>query len=89
MSNGGISNRPLHDLAMGQEYVRLGTALYALKRLRCPIYDMKIDSLLFRATKRAKLSVSNLTYANLHSCRDMFEGHTGARRLDEGCSLPP
>ena len=34
---GGLSNRPLHDLAMGQEHVRLGTALYTLKRLRCPV----------------------------------------------------
>ena len=35
LESGGISNRPLHDMAMCQEHVRLGTALYALKRSRC------------------------------------------------------
>ena len=87
--NGGISSRPLHDIAMAQEHVRLGTALYVLKRLRAPAYEIKTDSILYRAPKRAKVSVANLTYANLHNCRDTFEGHTGARRLDKGCSLPP
>ena len=47
VSNGGISSRPLHDLAMGQEHVRLGTALYVLKRLRAPAYDIKTDSILY------------------------------------------
>ena len=61
VNNGGISNRPLHDLAMGQEHVRLGTALYVLKRLRCPVYELKTDSILFRSTKRAKVAVGALS----------------------------
>ena len=74
ISNGGISNRPLHDQAMGQEHVRLGTALYVLKRLRCPVYEIKTDSIMYRAPKREKLSVASLTYENVHSVRDVFEG---------------
>ena len=87
ISNGGISNRPLHDLAMGQEHVRLGTAMYALKRLRNPVLELKTDSILYRAPKRAKLNVASLTYENVHSTRDLFEGR--AQRLNQGCTLPP
>ena len=87
LCNGGVSNRPLHDLAMGHEHVRLGTALYTLKRLRCPVYELKTDSILYRAPKRAKLSVASLTYENAHSTRDLFEGK--AQRLNQGCMLPP
>ena len=87
LCNGGISNRPLHDLAMGQEHVRLGTALYALKRLRCPVHEIKTDSILYRPAKRAKLSIASLTYETVHSARDMYEGR--AQRLNQGCTLPP
>ena len=72
---------------MGHEHVRLGTALYTLKRLRCPVYELKTDSILYRAPKRAKLSVASLTYENVHSARDVFEGR--AQRLNQGCMLPP
>ena len=85
LCNGGISNRPLHDLAMGQQHVRLGTALYALKRLRSPVYEIKMDSILYRAPKWAKLSVTSLPYESVHSARDMFEGR--AQRLNQGCAL--
>ena len=78
LCNGGISNRPLHDLAMGQEAVRLGTTFYVLKRLRCPVYEIKTDSILYRAPKRTKLSIASLTYENLHGARDMFEGELSA-----------
>jgi hypothetical protein len=33
--SGRISNRPLHDLAMCSEHIKVGTMLYALKRARC------------------------------------------------------
>ena len=84
---GGLSNRPLHDLAVAQEHVRLGTALYALKRLRCPVYELKTGSILFRPLKRAKLGLRDITYENLHAQRDVYEG-TGSRRLNELCALP-
>ena len=87
VSNVGISNRPQHDQAMGQEGVRLGTGMFILKRLRCPVYELKTDSILYRAPKRAKLSVASLTYENVHSTRDLFEGR--AQRLNQGCTLPP
>ena len=66
--------------------MRLGTALYALKRLLCPVYQIKTDSILFRAPKRAKLGIASLTYENVHSTRDLFEGR--AQRLNQGCTLP-
>ena len=72
VSNGGISNRPLHDLAMSQEHVRLGTALYVLKRLRCRVMELKTDSVLFRANKQANAAIQSLSYSNMHSCRDTF-----------------
>ena len=72
---------------MSQEHVRLGTAFFVLKRLRCPVYEIKTDSLLYRAPKRTKLSIASLTYDNLHSARDMFEGR--AQRLNQGCALLP
>ena len=87
VSNGGVSSRPLHDLAMGQEHVRLGTALYALKRLRALVYEIKTDSVMYRLAKRAKLGVASLEYQVLHETRDLFEGRS--RRLNQGCALPP
>ena len=42
------SHRPLHDLCMGTEAVRVGQMLYALKCQRCTLYELKTDSVLFR-----------------------------------------
>ena len=78
--SGGLSHRPLHDLAMAQEHVRVGRALYCLKRLRCPVYELKTDSILYRPAKRAKTSLVDITYESCHLTRDHFEG-SGNRRL--------
>ena len=73
---------------MGQEHVRIGRALYCLKRLRAPVYELKTDSILYRPAKRAKKSLADIAYETCHLTRDHFEG-SGNRRLDEACPLPP
>ena len=62
--------------------------MYALKRSRCVVYELKTDSLLYRPAKRQKIHLGEITYERLHTLRDEFEGRTGARRLDEACALP-
>ena len=37
LDSGGVSNRPLHDLAMCPAHMRVGCMLYALSRSRCMI----------------------------------------------------
>ena len=85
---GGISNRPLHDLCMCAEHVRVGTMLYALKRARCVVYEIKTDSCLYRPPKRRKQSILiDITYKDLHTMRDRCEGK--ANRLNDWCQMRP
>jgi hypothetical protein len=51
------------------------------------VYELKTDSILFRANKKAKAAIQALSYTNLHLCRDAYEGR--ARRLNQGHSLSP
>ena len=90
---GGQSKRPLHDVVLSTECVRMGMALYMLERMSIPkrcILEMKVDSVLFVAGKRAKdkimKNIGTTKYADLHDLRDHYEGRYGSR-LDELCSL--
>ena len=81
------SHRPLHDLCMCTEAVRMGQMIYALKQQRCALYELKTDSTLYRPPKRAKTCLGQLALRDLHQLRNRFEG-TNAR-LDEHCALTP
>ena len=48
------SCRPLHDLCMCTEAVRVGQMIYALKQERATIYEFKTDSILYSPLKRRK-----------------------------------
>ncbi len=79
--------RPLHDLAICTEAVRVGQLIYCLKRQRCTIYEFKTESVLNRPPKRARTcALATLRFRDLR-LRDLFEP-AGQRRLDEYCSLP-
>jgi hypothetical protein len=80
------SLRPLHDLCMCTEAVRVGQMIYTLKRQRCTIYEFKTDSVLYRPPKRARTDALE-TLCFKDRLRDLFEP-AGQRRLDEYCSLP-
>ena len=86
LDSGGLSNRPLHDLAMCSEHVRVGSMLYALRRSRCIVYELKTDSCLYRPPKRRKASVLEfITYQNLNTLRCRFEGPQN--RINEYCAM--
>ena len=81
------SHRPLHDLCMGTEAVRVGQMLYCLKAQRCTPLELKTDSVLYRPTNRAKACLPELTFEDLHALRNRFEGRN--IRLDEYAALTP
>ena len=43
--------RPLHDLCMGTEAVRVGQMLYCLRKQKAVIYEIKTDSCLYKLPK--------------------------------------
>ena len=51
LDSGGVSNRPLHHLATCLEHMRIGCMLYALRRSRCIVYELKTDYCLYRKPK--------------------------------------
>jgi hypothetical protein len=66
------SLRPLHDLCMCTEAVRVGQMIYTLKRQRCTIYEFKTDSVLYRPPKRARTDALE-TLCFKDRLRDLFE----------------
>jgi hypothetical protein len=77
------SMRPLQDLTLCTEAVRVGQMLHALKRQRSVVYQMKTDSCLFRSLQRARTEVlESLTFRGL-DLRERFEPCRGERRLDD------
>ena len=91
LDSGGVSNRPLHDLAMCSEHVRVGSMLYALKQSRAIVYELKTDSCLYRPPKRRKTQIlEDIKYSDLHALRGRFEGEAKTKyRLDEHSSMQP
>ena len=79
------SMRPLWDLCMCTEAVRVGQMLYVLKKQRAQIYELKTDSVLYKLPKNKKGVLETLTFKDL-SVRDLFEP-AGQRRLDQHCTL--
>ena len=63
-----ISNascRPLHDLCMCTEAVRVGQMLLALKAAEAIPFELKTDSVLFKAKKRKLVELDKLTFRDL------------------------
>jgi len=59
------SCRPLHDLCMCTEAVRVGQMLLALKLSNAIPYELKTDSVLFKAKKRKPVQLDKLTFRDL------------------------
>ena len=49
--------------------------------------EIKTDSILYRRTNRTKHCLAELTFENLHTLRDRFEGR--ALRLNEFAAMTP
>jgi hypothetical protein len=82
LARGGVSSRPLHDLATRSEHVSIGAMLHALNRARRIVYELKTDSRLYKPpARRRKSLLEDTRYSDLHLLRDRFEGKT--RRLDD------
>jgi hypothetical protein len=82
------SLRALHDLCMCTEAVRIGTAIYALKRQRATMYEFKTDSILYRPLKRARYDVLETVCLRDLDLRERFEKTGGERRLNDCHPLP-
>jgi hypothetical protein len=66
------SYRPLHDLTMCTEAVRVGQMILVLRRQRASIYECKTDSVLFKPRQRQtlhELKLSDLGSLQGHSLR--------------------
>ena len=64
--------------------------IFALRKARATIYEIKTDSCLYRPTRRSdKLFLANLRYKDMAKLRDLCEKPTGGeKRLNERCALP-
>jgi hypothetical protein len=81
------STRPLHDLALCSEAVRVGQMLYVIRQSKAIPYELKTNSCLYRPQKRRKVELASLRYCDLHELRDKFEPAERMRRLDERCAM--
>jgi len=59
------SCRPLHDLCMCTEAVRVGQMLLALKLAGAIPYELKTDSVLYKPLKRRRVELGELTFRSL------------------------
>jgi hypothetical protein len=84
-----VSTRPLHDLALCSEAVRIGQMLYVLQQSRAVAYECKTDSCLFRPQKRRKVELSSLRFRHLHELRERYEPAEKMRRLVAHCAMTP
>ena len=57
--------RPLHDLRMGCEAVRVGQMLYCLRKQKAVICEIKTDSCLYKLPRKAKSILEELTFKDL------------------------
>jgi hypothetical protein len=83
------STRPLHDLPLCGEGVRVGQLLYVLRQSKALPYELKIDGCLFRPQKRRKVDIASLRYCDLHELRGRYEPAEQMRRLDDRCAITP
>ena len=65
--------RPLHDLCMSTEAVRVGQMLYCLQKQKAIIYEIKTDSVLYKLKKKADV-LQSLTFKDL-KVRERFEAN--------------
>ena len=87
---GNASCRPLHDLCMGTEALRVGQMLYSLKQARAVIYEIKTDSVLYKPLKRIPPKLAELRFRDLDTLRAQLEPSArGAKRLDERHLVSP
>jgi hypothetical protein len=85
---GCTSCRPLHDLCMSTEAVRVGMMIYALKNTGCQLYEFKTDSILYKPRKRKRPDLFRLSFKELHTIREMYEpALKKTRRLDQHCEM--
>ena len=81
------STRPLHDLALCSEAMRVGQMLYVIRASKALPYEVKTDSCLYRPQKRRKVELSSLRYCDVHQLRERHEPAEQMRRLDERCAM--
>ena len=63
------SCRPLHDLCMCTEAVRMGQMLYSLRQARAVVYEFKTDSVLYKPLKRTPPKLADLKFRDLDTLR--------------------
>jgi hypothetical protein len=79
------SHRPLHDLCMCTEAVRVGQMIYCLRKQGAVLCEFKTDSVLFKPLKRAKALLSELEIRDLGGLRERFE--PGGLRFERRCEM--
>ncbi len=65
--------RPLHDLCMCTEAVRIGQVIYELQQSRAVIYEFKTDSVLYKPLKRTGTRLATLAFRDLDTLREAYE----------------
>ena len=72
---GNASCRPLHDLCMGTEALRVGQMLYTLKQARAVVYEIKTDSVMYKPLKRTPPKMSQSIFSDMGN----FQSPAGAQ----------
>ena len=75
------SLRPLHDLCMSTEAVRVGQMIYCIRKSKAPVYEIKTDSVLYKL-QRTRDVLDPMSFEDVARVRDIFEG-PNQRRLNQ------
>ena len=87
MSN--CSHRPIHDLCLSVEAVRVGQLLHVLRASGAIPMELKTDACMYRPLKRRKADVATIRFRDLDTLRAQYTSARGTKKLDQFCLMTP
>ena len=86
-----MSHRPISDLCLSAEAVRVGQMLYVLKSSRAIPIEIKTDSVISKPLKRS-IDVGQKSFRDLDTLRQQFTSTPGMKKLNQYtmmAAIPP
>ena len=86
-----VSHRPISDLCLSAEAVRVGQMLYVLKSSRAIPIEIKTDSVISKPLKRS-IDVGQKSFRDLDTLRQQFTSTPGMKKLNQYtmmAAIPP
>ena len=78
-----VSMRPVHDMTLCMEAVRVGQMIYMCRAMRAIPYEIKTDSLLYKPQKRKNMTLDELSFRDLDTLRSQYSETPGMRKLNQ------